>query len=249
MLRPRSRAAPSDRRRRSARRAAAAPARGAGTRRARAAASSRPRARPRAASRARSRPSRSSAVAHRALAVAHRVHARDEVEVLRDRQVLVEAELLRHVADAALDLRPPAVRMSKPRHVPLPSSGVSRPQSMRMVVVLPLPLGPRKPQMRPRGHREIDVVDAPRARRSAWSGRARRCAGAASSSLHQAHVHRLPRMQLRRVSRRRPRLDQEDELLAALPTVDHRRRELGLRRDVASRARAIGPAQPSQVER
>ena len=30
---------------------------------------------------------------------------------------------------------------------------------MRMVVVLPLPLGPRKPQMRPRATCSVDVVD------------------------------------------------------------------------------------------
>ena len=39
--------------------------------------------------------------------------------------------------------------MSRPRQVPEPESGVSRPQSIRSVVVLPEPLGPRKPQMRP----------------------------------------------------------------------------------------------------
>jgi hypothetical protein len=45
------------------------------------------------------------------------------------------------------------VRMSSPRQVPLPASGVSSPHSMRIVVVLPLPFGPRKPQMRPRATR------------------------------------------------------------------------------------------------
>jgi hypothetical protein len=36
-----------------------------------------------------------------------------------------------------------------PRQVPRPASGFRSPHSMRIVVVLPLPLGPRKPQMRP----------------------------------------------------------------------------------------------------
>jgi len=40
----------------------------------------------------------------RAPAVPNRVDARDEIEVLADREILVEAEALRHVADAALDL-------------------------------------------------------------------------------------------------------------------------------------------------
>src|SRR5258708_4483561 len=40
---------------------------------------------------------------HTALAFGNAIHACDEVEVLLDRQVLVETELLRHVADFALD--------------------------------------------------------------------------------------------------------------------------------------------------
>src|SRR6266540_5175263 len=40
--------------------------------------------------------------------------------------------------------------MSYPRQVPSPLSGVSSPQSMRIEVVLPLPLGPRKPKISPR---------------------------------------------------------------------------------------------------
>ena len=63
-------------------------------------------------------------------------------------QIFVETEALRHVADLALDLGAPRVMISKPRHVPSPPSGVSNPQSIRIVVVLPLPLGPRKPQIR-----------------------------------------------------------------------------------------------------
>jgi hypothetical protein len=42
--------------------------------------------------------------AHAAPAVLNAVDARDEVEVLLDREVLVEAEPLGHVADAALDI-------------------------------------------------------------------------------------------------------------------------------------------------
>ena len=79
-------------------------ARAACRRRARAAASSRPRASRRAASRARCRPSPSSARSTASRRVRHLVDARDEVEVLADRQVLPEREALRHVADVALDL-------------------------------------------------------------------------------------------------------------------------------------------------
>src|SRR5207248_3720464 len=38
-------------------------------------------------------------------AIAHAVHARDELQVLADREVLPEREALRHVADLALDRR------------------------------------------------------------------------------------------------------------------------------------------------
>ncbi len=39
---------------------------------------------------------------------------------------------------------------SKPATVPAPELGWSSPHSMRMVVVLPAPLGPRKPNTSPR---------------------------------------------------------------------------------------------------
>ena len=74
----------------------------------------------------------------------------EEVEVLEHRQVLVERELLRHVADAAADLlarrgrrrgRPPRRR---------PPSARSRPQRIRMSVDLPEPLGPSRPKISPR---------------------------------------------------------------------------------------------------
>ena len=42
---------------------------------------------------------------HCVVAFGHRVHPRDEVEVFFDRQIFVEAEALRHVADFPLDLR------------------------------------------------------------------------------------------------------------------------------------------------
>src|SRR5581483_3121476 len=42
--------------------------------------------------------------AHDRSAIPHRVDAGDEIEVLLDREVLVETEALRHVADAPLDL-------------------------------------------------------------------------------------------------------------------------------------------------
>ena len=72
------------------------------------------------------------------------VDARDEFQILAHRKILIEAEALRHVADLALDLVGlGADVVAEAGAVAL--SGVSNPHSMRMVVVLPEPLGPRKP--------------------------------------------------------------------------------------------------------
>ena len=97
-------------------------------------------------------------VADRLSAVRHLVDARDEVEVLEHRQVLVEAEALRHVADLAADF----VRLGDDvvaEAGPEPPSGLSRPHSMRMVVVLPLPLAPRKPQISPSATCRLEAFD------------------------------------------------------------------------------------------
>ena len=63
----------------------------------------------------RSRPSRPElldGLARRLGRIGDVVDARDELQILPDGQVLVEAEPLRHVADATLDLRRVSVRMS-----------------------------------------------------------------------------------------------------------------------------------------
>src|SRR6516164_520982 len=74
-------------------------------------------------------------------ALRHLVDARHEVEVFPDRQILPKRKSLGHIADVALDLC--ALRQDVvARQVPLPESGVSKPHSMRIEVVLPLPFGP-----------------------------------------------------------------------------------------------------------
>ena len=78
------------------------------------------------------------------------VDAAVEVEVLADRQIGVEAESLRHVADAAFDLLR-VVRTSKPNTVGVARRrAAARRSSMRMMVDLPLPLGPSRPKISPR---------------------------------------------------------------------------------------------------
>ena len=51
------------------------------------------------------------------------------------------------------------VRMSKPATVPAPPLGARMPQSMRMVVDLPAPLGPRNPNTSPLLDLEADAID------------------------------------------------------------------------------------------
>jgi hypothetical protein len=49
-------------------------------------------------------------------------------------------------------------RMSNPRHVPSPLSGVSSPQSIRIDVVLPLPFGPRKAEDLAAAHGQREIL-------------------------------------------------------------------------------------------
>ncbi len=107
--------------------------------------------------------------------------------------------------------------MSMPRQVPVPPSGVRRPQSSRIVVVLPLPLAPRKPQISPPATCRL---------RSSTTFRAPKL---------QPHLDRLTGVELRRLARKRPRLDEIDELCPRRLAVDDRRGVLGLRRDEGNR--------------
>ena len=51
--------------------------------------------------------------------------------------------------------------MSTPSSVTLPALGTIMPQVMRKLVVLPAPLGPRRPTISPLIDAEIDLVDYP----------------------------------------------------------------------------------------
>ena len=53
--------------------------------------------------------------------------------------------------------------MSWPQMLPVPLVGVMNPASMRIVVDLPAPLGPRKPRTSPGSTREGEVVDGEQA--------------------------------------------------------------------------------------
>ena len=143
---PRNRDGSADRRRWSARRAAAARARAASRPPARAAASVR-RSWCRRAARAGPQVVLSRAARSMRSARSSRVEPEDaahEIEVLQHREVFPQREALGHVADLVRSCS--ASRGTGwPSTVHSPSVGRSSPHSMRIVVDLPEPFGPRKP--------------------------------------------------------------------------------------------------------
>ena len=82
-------------------------------------------------------------------AAAKPVGAGEEIQVLGDRELPVERELLRHVADALPGRRARGAQI-EPATRSVPPVAGSRPQSMRNVVVLPAPFGPSRPKISPR---------------------------------------------------------------------------------------------------
>ncbi len=117
------------------------------------------------------------------------VERREQLEVLAARSVGVEARRLDEARDALERPRAAAQRIA-PEQLDRPSVGMIRPSAMRSVVVLPAPLGPRKPYTSPRAHVQVDVVDrqdlvvaldqSPRPDRRGPARAARRLACAAS---------------------------------------------------------------------
>src|SRR5690606_33743998 len=113
---------------------------------------------------------------------------------------------------------------------PSPPSGVSRPHIMRIVVVLPEPLGPRKPTISP--SRTVIEKWSTTVRPPKRLTRSCTSIALAIGLLRKHDIDDLAGFQPRRLALR-PRLDEMDQLLARLQRVDHRRREFGLGRDVA----------------
>ena len=77
------------------------------------------------------------------------VERRQQLEVLAGAQVWVEARRLDEARDALERARAAAHRVAAEQLHRCPRVGVIRPSAMRSVVVLPAPLGPRKPYTSP----------------------------------------------------------------------------------------------------
>src|SRR5262245_32009121 len=121
--------------------------------------------------------------------------------------------------------------MSCPRHVPLPPSGTSRPHSIRMVVVLPLPLAPRKPQISPLltcKVRPLTTLRVPKLFCKSWTSMTKSVIFAVLASW--PHRHRLAWIENLRLLLGWPCLRPKDKLGAGGFAINHRRRVFGLRR-------------------
>ena len=167
----------------------------------------------------------------------------DEIQIFGDREIVIETESLRHIADLQADPRRIA-EMSRPRQVPPPPSGFTSPHSIRIVVVLPLPLAPRKPQISPVCHRERQAVDN-LARAIALVQIAHidhQFAVHGAARFQRAHFDRLARIEVGRPGRAAAWPRQKHQLGLADFAVDQRRRVFGLRRNERDRAGQAGRA-------
>ena len=92
----------------------------------------------------------------------HAVELGVQPEVLRGGQVAVERRVLEHQADVAPDVVALAHDVVAGDAWPRPTVGLASVQSMLIVVVLPAPLGPRKPNTSP-------VATSKSTPRTAWT--------------------------------------------------------------------------------
>ena len=174
-------------------------------------------------------------IGHGRPALGHAVHAGDEVEVLADGEVFPQGEALRHVADFALDRRGVADVVAE-------AGAVAR-------------IGPEQPADHAdrgglaaavRAEEAVDLAVLHLQREILHHVLASeglvQAVDVDGEGSFQLHVYRLPGTKVRSLE---PRLDQKHELRARFLAEEHRRRVLGLVRDVAHLA-TTGPGQPSQ---
>ena len=185
------------------------------------------------------------------IAHAQAVNLGEERDVLVDAEIAVQAEPLREIADRLRDVRGARVTGSRPSTRTVPASTFSRPHISRIVVVLPAPSGPIRPNISPRSTDMTQLAhgdDVAVLLRDAIERRAAQ-----------------PWLELRRSLKRNFRFDRHallehavavvdgdlhavDELRAVFGRLHVARRELGLRRDEADRCReGVPPASVKTV--
>jgi len=81
-----------------------------------------------------------------------------KLEVLLDRQFVVERKLLRHVTDERFDPFRLARHIVAGKWSARPSVGSRMPHNIRITVDLPEPFGPRNPKMEPLLTEKVDVI-------------------------------------------------------------------------------------------
>ena len=132
----------------------------------------------------------------------HVVHGGEEREVLVDREVFVQRELLRHVADAALQ-RLGVARDLVAEHVDLAGGRVQQAAEHADRRRLAGAVRPEEAVDLAPAHREIEAVDGGHVRRSASTGRARGWPSRRSVMALMAQRHRRHGQARRQIARRR----------------------------------------------
>ena len=173
--------------------------------------------------------------------IGHFVDAGDEIEILVDGQVVVEAEPLRHISDL------PADRLSLVDDVvaeACPAAAIRNEEPAQHADRrgLAAAVGTEKAAYFTGADLQREAFDDfVRAETLAQvvnvDDQVRHCGGGLR---HRTHRHRLTGVDQRRLLRRRARLHQVDQLGAIGVAVDHRRRIFGLRRDERNRRLEIG---------
>ena len=176
-------------------------------------------------------PSRSIIARAAAHGVGDPVEARDEFQVLAHREILVEAEALRHVADMALDLvgfgadvvaETGAAALVRGQQPAQHADGGGLARAVGAEEAVDSPRFTRIDRLRTTVRLPKDFVSPSTS--MAMSG-----AAVTSFTVSVPSVTLTGCPTRSRSGRVRPRLDQEHELGALLQAVDHRRRELRLR--------------------
>ena len=126
-------------------------------------------------------------------------------------------------------MRAESFKMSWPRQTPLPESGRRSPHNMRMKVVFPEPLGPKKPKISPLATfmlRFLTTVLGPNDLVRFCTSMTRSVSFTGAFLAGFGHINRLSRVQAEGHGRFHGGLNHEHQFCPGLTGIDHRRRVL-----------------------